>query len=64
MGWRVQQLESNYKEIDQKLDQIMTNEIPHLQEEIVILKNTVRNATIFNVGAIIMALVISRYLIP
>ena len=60
--WRVSQLEKNYTELNSKIDQIMENELPHLQLEIESLKTRVTLATAFNIGAIILAAVILKTL--
>ena len=52
--YRVEQLEKNYIKLDDKLDRLLTNELPHLQEELTALKTRVAVSTVINVGAIIL----------
>jgi hypothetical protein len=60
--WRVEQLERNYRDLDQKLDRILTNHLPHLEEALHSLKTRVDVFTLLNVGAIIIGVLISKYL--
>ena len=60
--WRVEQLEKNYISLNSKIDQIMENELPHLQLEIESLKTRVTLATIFNIGALLLAAGIFKFL--
>ena len=53
LTYRVEQLEKNYIQLDTKLDHILQNELPHLQEELISLKTRVNVSTIINVGAIL-----------
>ena len=54
LTYRVEQLEKNYNQLDTKLDHILQNELPHLQEELISLKTRVTTSTIINVGAILL----------
>ena len=60
LKWRVEQLERNYESLDKKMDNILTNHIPHLHESISSLKTRINVLTAVNVGAIILAIVINR----
>ena len=51
--YRVEQLEKNYIQLDTKLDHLLINELPHIQEELSSLKTRVNVSTIINVGAIL-----------
>ena len=51
--YRVEQLEKNYNQLDTKLDHLLINELPHIQEELTSLKTRVNVSTIINVGAIL-----------
>ena len=53
LTYRVEQLEKNYNQLDTKLDYLLTNELPHIQEELTSLKTRVNVSTIINVGAIL-----------
>ena len=57
LTWRVTQLEKSYYEIDAKLEKIMTNELPHLHEEIASLKTRVNIlivAVVVEIGVILL----------
>ena len=54
LSYRVEQLEKNYDSLDKKLDHILTNELPHFQEELTSLKTRVSVSAVINVGAIIL----------
>ena len=51
--YRIEQLEKNYNQLDIKLDHLLTNELPHIQEELTSLKTRVNVSTVINVGAIL-----------
>jgi Holliday junction resolvasome RuvABC endonuclease subunit len=59
--YRVTQLERCYEHIDTKLDRILENHIPHLQQEIESLKVRVNVTTVINVGAIIIGIIILKF---
>ena len=52
--YRVEQLEKNYNQLDTKLDHLLINELPHIQEELTSLKTRVNVSTIINIGSIIL----------
>ena len=52
--YRIEQLEKNYNQLDTKLDHLLTNELPHIQEELTSLKTRVNVSTIINIGSIIL----------
>jgi len=52
--YRIEQLEKNYNQLDIKLDHLLTNELPHIQEELTSLKTRVNVSTIINIGSIIL----------
>ena len=60
--WRVTQLEKGQESIDSKLDKITTNDLPHLHEGMSSLKTRMSVLTAVNVGAIILALVVSKFM--
>lgn len=61
LKYRVTQLETCYNKIDEKLDKILENHIPHLQQEIESLKVRVNVTTVINVGAIILGIIILKF---
>jgi len=69
LTYRVTILEKNYSDLDEKIEQIMTNDLPHintaigeLNEKIKAVGDKIIYATLFNVGAIILGLIVSRSL--
>ena len=60
--YRIDQLERNYCNLDAKLDKIMENHLPHLQMEMESLKTRVNVLFAVNIGSIILALLINRFL--
>ena len=73
LKWRVGELEKDISSIRKDLKKIMTNELPHIKEDILKLgskvdirstevKTRVNVATSINVGAIIIALLLAKYL--
>ena len=53
LTYRVEQLEKNYIQLDTKLDHLLINELPHIQEELSSLKTRVNVSTVIKVGAIL-----------
>jgi len=62
LTWRVTQLEKSYYNIDDKLEKIMTNELPHLHEELSSLRTRINVQTTIQVGALILGTLILKYL--
>ena len=61
--YRVEQLEKGYDKLDTKMDAILTNHLPHLNNELEKLKTRVTVTAIINVGAIITGLLISKIIL-
>ena len=53
-------LEDKYNQLDDKVDTIMTNHLPHIREDIIRLRTTIKTATALNIGALILLAVLSR----
>ncbi len=60
VAYRVGQLEKQVDKISCKLDTMMTNDVPHLREDILSLKTKVNVLTAINIGAIIIGLIVSK----
>ncbi len=60
LKWRVAQLEANYDRLDYKIDLIRTNELPHIKTSISSLKTRISILTVVNIGAIILAAIVSK----
>ena len=60
--WRVEQLEKGQEAIDSKLSKIMTNDLPHIHEAVTSLKTRISVLTVFNVGAIVLGLTVSKFM--
>lgn len=59
--WRVSQLETNYKELDSKIDLLLTNHLPHLEASVLSLKTRMNVLTLVNIGSIILGIVVSKF---
>ena len=62
LTYRVGQLEILVGKLDDKLDNLLTNEMPHMCAEITALKTRVNVLTAVNIGALILAIIISKFL--
>lgn len=62
VNYRVEKLESNYRDLNDNINKLMTNHIPHLQEDIIRLKTQINIFTAVNVGAVILSIVIEKVL--
>ena len=60
--WRVKELERNYTEVNDKLDKVMENHLPHINIELQSLSTKVTIAAVLNIGAIILAAVLLKLL--
>ena len=58
--WRISQLEKRVDEIDRKIEIILTNHLPHINEAIIGMQTRINVLTAVNIGAIILALMIQR----
>jgi len=62
LTWRVEQLERSVSNFDNKLDLLMENHIPHLKLELEALKTRINVMTAVNVSAVILGILIAKYL--
>jgi len=60
LTYRVEQLEKNYDKLDCKIDHILTNDLPHIQESMIQMKTRMTVLTALNIGAIILAIVVTK----
>ena len=60
--WRLTQLEKEMVDVNSRLDSILENHLPHLKTDIESLKTKVNVATVINVGAVIIGVLIAKYL--
>jgi len=60
--WRLIQLEKEVAVTHARLDLILENHLPHLKTDIESLKTKVNVATVINVGAVIIGVLIAKYL--
>jgi len=61
LSYRVSQLEKNYERLDSKIETLLVNDIPHLQQSLSSLKVRMDALTVVNVGAIILGIIINRF---
>lgn len=59
---RIERLEKESERIDLKLDTIMENHLPHIQIELESIKTRVNVLALINVGALVLALLVSKFL--
>ena len=62
LAYRVGELEKNYDKLDEKLDKLMTNDLPHLHQSMASLKTRIDVLTLVNVGAIVIAVILNKFL--
>jgi len=62
IAWRLTQLEKEVAVTHTRLDLILENHLPHLKTDIESLKTKVNVATVINVGAVIIGVLIAKYL--
>ena len=62
LKYRVAQLEKKADCYDDKIDKILQNHLPHIQQEVSNLKTRIDVLTVINIGAIIVAILINKYL--
>ena len=62
LNQRLTHLEKNSEKIDGKLDSIMENHLPHINNELVSMKTRIGVLTAVNLGAIILAVLINKAL--
>jgi hypothetical protein len=62
LKYRVEQLEKKYDSLDNKLDKIMTNHLPHIELELVKFGTKQKVYTALNIGAIIVGILATKFL--
>jgi len=62
LSYRVEQLEKNFEKLDGKIDSILENHLPTLEKQVLSLRTEVRVWTVLNVGAIIVGILIAKFL--
>jgi hypothetical protein len=60
--WRLLELEKRVGDLSNRMDLILENHLPHLKLDVESLKTRVNVATAINVSAIILGVLISKYL--
>lgn len=60
--YRLEQLEKKVDELAVILNKIMTNHLPHLQEDALALKTRINIMTAVNIGGIVLGIVIAKVL--
>jgi len=54
LTYRVEQLEKNYSKLSDKMDILLTNDLPHIHESLTALKTRITVMTAINVGALLL----------
>ena len=62
LSWRVVQLEKQVESMDVKMYKLMSNDLPHLHEKLGSLETRINVLTMVNIGAILLALVVNKFL--
>ena len=62
LKYRVGELEKSVDSLDGKIDKLLTNDLPHIQRELSKLGTKIGVLTAVNIGALIIAIVISQWL--
>ncbi len=62
LRYRVEQLEKRQEKMDTLVYQVMTNHIPHIEQSLISMDTKIKVLTAVNIGAIILASVLSRML--
>ena len=60
--YRIEQLEKNYDSLSRNMDTIRTNDLPHIYTAVSSLKTRINVLTAVNVGALIVAILISKFI--
>ena len=63
LRWRMGQVEDHTKNMDGKIDKILQNDLPHIQQQVTKNGTTIKVSSAINVGAIIIGLLIAKFLI-
>ena len=60
--YRVEQLEKNYIDLNEKMDAVLENHLPHINIELQSLSTKITVATVLNIGAIVLGAVLLKFL--
>jgi len=60
LRYRVEQLEKNYCRLDGKIDDLLTNHLPHLEAKMASLETKISLLSLLNIGAIVIGLLFSK----
>lgn len=60
--YRINKLETAVNDLDTKLDLIMTNHLPHIQEQIIASNTTIKLFTGINIAVAILGIVAAKIL--
>jgi hypothetical protein len=63
LEYRVNQLEKNFDKLDDKIDLIMTNHLPHIQTDLIKLNTQVKVFTGLNIAAVIIGLILDKFIL-
>ena len=62
LTYRVEQLENSVDKLDGKVDQLMSNHLPHLQEQMARLETRIIMFTAINVATIVISILLHEIL--
>ena len=62
LKYRVDQLEKRFDKVDEKLEKIMTNHLPHIELAMVQVKTRLNVMTAINLGSLLLFLLIQQFI--
>ena len=62
LTYKVGELKKDVVKLDTKMEAIMENHLPHIEKELASLKTRIEVLTAVNIGAIILATIINKFL--
>jgi len=65
LTYRVEQLEKIVYQLDERVDKLIVNEVPHLMKELNLMRGDIqklKTLVTLNIGAIIAGILIAKYL--
>ena len=62
LTWRVGQLEKTLCRMEKRMDVLMENHLPHLEQRMIRIETKMNVLSAINIGAIILAVIINKFL--
>ena len=61
-AYQVKELQDDVRSLQRDVNSILTNHLPHIQEDLISLKTRVNLLTALNIGAVILGVIFSKIL--